>query len=328
MIHNIILLLLLQQTPILSIKQKTIETMGGDDLGSDDEFLAGGVVEDHDDDDLLNYPTAKKESVLKTSTVAVIEEDEDEGDGNKRKRKSNAEEEEEVSPSASSSASKKKKSKKSRSKVLLEAARSIEEESAEQQAAFTWTALLHHHQLKSGKEGDTSNSSSDMNLQPKLQPHHFKTCSPNSTTMEARLRDVIPSMKQLKTWKQTKSPMVLILCISARRAVQVLKDINPFKTRAAKLFAKHMQVSEQEEMLRSQSFGIAVGTPHRLQVLCEKNALQLTHTKLVVLDVHKDAKNFTVCTLPDTAHHCMEFLRDQVLPQLQERPKECKLAFC
>jgi hypothetical protein len=184
---------------------------------------------------------------------------------------------------------------------------------------------VHHNQLQSGKEGSEVD---DTALQPRLQPHHFKACSPKSHTLEARLRDVIPSVKQLKTWKNTKSPMVLVLCLSARRAVQVLKDINSFKVRAAKLFAKHMSVSQQEEMLQSTPFGIAVGTPHRMQVLCEKKALKLTHTKLVVLDAHKDAKNFTVCTMPDTAPHCMGFLKDHVLPQIKDRPKDCKLAFC
>ena len=108
----------------------------------------------------------------------------------------------------------------------------------------------------------------------------------------------------------------------------MLKELAPFKVRAAKLFAKHMQVAQQEQWLRETPFPIAVGTPHRLQVLCEKGALRLNHTKLIVLDAHKDSKNFTVCTLPDTAPHCSEFLREQVLPALNERPKELKLAFC
>lgn len=297
--------------------------MGGDDLGSDDEFLGGGVVVDDDSDNDFKYPTTtKQQSVLKASTVVIVVPDEKE----KNKKRVRGEENEATTSGATASKSKKKKSPH---KVLLEAARSIEEESAEQQAAFTWTALIHNHRMRTGKDGGEISGDDGSSIpKPKLEAHHFKTSSKTSCTFESRLRDCVPSMKQLKTWKHKKSPMVLVVCISARRAVEILKDIKPFKVRAAKLFAKHMQVSQQEEMLNQSPFPMAVGTPHRLQVLCEQKALSLEHTKLIVLDAHKDAKNFTVCTLPDTAPHCMEFLKDHVLPELRKRPKECKLAFC
>ena len=136
-------------------------------------------------------------------------------------------------------------------------------------------------------------------------------------------------MKILKTWKHRHSPLALIICSSARRAVQVLKEIKGFKVKAAKLFAKHLTVEEQTLWLQETAFGIAVGTPHRLNALCHRNkALNLTQTKLIVLDAHADPKGFTVCTLPDTASDCMEFLKEQVLPVLKERPKQLKLAFC
>lgn len=284
--------------------------MGGDDLGSDDEYLSGQVVVDEEDavDD-----APKKKSVLAASTVAVI----DEEDGGKRKRK-NEEQDDQLSPS-----NKKSKTKPSRQKLLLKAGRAMEQESAETQSSFLWTALLHHHQMKSGKDGEEA----ETDLQPKLQASHLLTIKA-SNDFATRLRECLPSMKQLKTWKHTKSPLAIIVCLSARRAVQLLKDMKPLKTRTAKLFAKHLTVQEQTEWLQQTPFGLAVGTPHRLNVLCQSGALKLNATRLIVLDAHQDSKGFTVCTLPDTASHCMEFLKDRFLPALKERPKQIKVAFC
>ena len=293
----------------------------GDDLGDDFDYLSGKVGDDGDGGGYdFAFDDDKEKSALKSSTVAVIDDGDSDAGGKNSKRKRNKESGEEEAVVESS---KKAKQKPSRGKLLVEASRSIETDPAEKQAAFLWTTLVHYHQLKSGKEGEVTDETS---LDPKLQPFHFSASK--NDTMEARLRECMPSKKQLKNWKHKQSPCVIIVCLSARRAVQVLKELKPFKTRAAKLFAKHMQVSEQEQWLRDTAFPIAVGTPHRLQILAEKGALKLSQTKMVVLDAHKDSKSFTVCTLPDTAPHCSEFLREQVLPALKARPKELKLAFC
>lgn len=312
--------------------------MGGDDLASDDEFLTGNVVAEEDDSD-SELETTKK-SVLQASTVAVINDDDD----NNRKRKNVKDDDASDDNDAIVTGNGSKKTKTdnnkeqqpktaSRHKLLLQAGRTIEEESTEKQASFLWTALVHYHKLQTGK--DSTENTEEIVLQPKLQAHHFQKTSAVSTTntMESRLRECIPSMKLLKSWKHRQSPMILIVCLSARRAVQVLGEIKSFKTRVAKLFAKHLSKEQQAEWLKETAFGIAVGTPHRLLALCEFRALSLAYTRAVVLDAHQDAKRFTVCTLPDTAPHCMQFLYQSVLPAMQERvkkrPKEpLKLAFC
>ena len=137
--------------------------------------------------------------------------------------------------------------------------------------------------------------------------------------------------------------MVIIVCISARRAVQILKQLSPLNVRAAKLFAKHMDLDEQITMLRTNSFGIAVGTPNRLLKLIESGdtissdsddsdgpaaasgALSLDGTELLVIDNHEDSKAFTVCTMNDTAPDLMQFLHKAVVPQLRKR-KTLKIA--
>lgn len=140
----------------------------------------------------------------------------------------------------------------------------------------------------------------------------------------------------------TSVPLLLlqvIVCISARRAVAVLKQLASLKVRAAKLFPKNGSVAEQRKQLEQPGIGIAVGTPHRLrQLAAAKNdnnddnadrpsGLSLfDKTQLVVLDCELSHKQFTVFTLPDTAPHCMSLIQESVLPQIKKR-RDCKIAF-
>jgi hypothetical protein len=266
--------------------------MGGDDLESDDEYLVQ-TISDRKTDKL-------DEIQEKTKADDKVEK--------KRKREVTSDEDEvdEVP------------TKKSSAKILIETGRDLQNESPQVQAKFLWTALMHYTQLKGESiEGLT-----------KLEAHNFTTS--NEGTLQTRFKE-IASIKKLKKWKPIGSPMVVVVCVSARRAVAVLKELSSLKVRAAKLFAKHMDVDEQRAMLDTQSFGIAVGTPNRLQALCtaqegsRKASMYLGKTQLVLLDSHANPKGFTVCTLPDTAQDTMDFLREKVLPQLKAR-KDLKIA--
>mmetsp|Transcript_4423 Transcript_4423/g.6305 ORF Transcript_4423/g.6305 Transcript_4423/m.6305 type:complete len:283 (-) Transcript_4423:232-1080(-) len=280
--------------------------MGGDDLGSDDEYL--------------NVTIEEEKSIQKLETLADNIEVEVGNEGplssKKRKRKSKA-------PSLDlnndeDSAVDEVPTKKSSSRVLLEAGRDLENQSADVQATFLWTALKHNLQLRG----------SSLESIPKLKASHFTTSK--ESTLSGRLRSAL-SIKKLKKWKPIGSPMVVVVCVSARRAVAVLKELAGLKVRAAKLFAKHMDVDQQKELLRQSAYGLAVGTPHRLQALCGKDqgeqraALNFEQTQLVLLDSQTNPKGFTVCTLPDTAPDCMHFLSENVLPQLAKR-KDLKIA--
>ena len=120
----------------------------------------------------------------------------------------------------------------------------------------------------------------------------------------------------------------VVICVSARRAVQVLKELAPIKARAAKLFPKNGSISEQLKELADAPFGIAVGTPHRIHGLCrgeDSTALTLRHTQLVVFDSHLNDKQYSVLTLPDTAPSCVEFLVHSVAPELRQR-KDIRMA--
>jgi len=208
--------------------------------------------------------------------------------------------------------------KKSTMKLLINAGRDLQKEATDVQAKFLLTSVKHYLQMK-GKA---------INESIKIEKSHLQISQ--GETMLDRLKNVV-SIKKLKKWKTIGSPMVLIMCISARRAVAVLKELSALKIRAAKLFAKHMSIDQQREMLSGQSFGLAVGTPNRLLALCEEGErgvaeLYLEKTTHVVLDTHVNQKGFTVCTLPDTAPDTMEFIEKRVIPEINKR-KDIKLSF-
>lgn len=94
-------------------------------------------------------------------------------------------------------------------------------------------------------------------------------------------------------------PHVIVCCISATRANNVIKSLSKtFKCPIAKLFSKHFTVEEQRKMLASRHYPICVGTPNRLNKLLELGSLCLSkHTSLLVIDGYKDPKTFTAMSL-------------------------------
>ena len=266
--------------------------MGGDDLDSDDDYLNPSV---HDSaEDKLREKFEREEELSEK----------------KRKRDDENDQDEKVEEPPS---------KKSSMKVLIEAGRDLDKQPADVQAAFMTMSLKHYLQM----QGESIEGLL------KIQPGHFLTSM--ESCIESRLKSVV-AKKKLKGWKPIGSPMVVIVCISARRAVAVLKDLSGLKIRCGKFFAKHLSMEEQKEMLKKQSFAIAVGTPNRLKALCEpehgggKAAMYLGKTNLVLLDSHANQKGFTVCTLPDTAPDTFDFIKERVLPQVIIR-KDIKMAF-
>lgn len=100
-------------------------------------------------------------------------------------------------------------------------------------------------------------------------------------------------------------PVVLILCSSARRAADVIKQISPkLQCFIAKLFAKHFKVTEQVQVLAKQHFPVAVGTPNRIHKLLELGALCLKSTTVILVDTAVDTKNFSILDLPSV---CEDF---------------------
>jgi hypothetical protein len=285
-----------------SSKENVSFNMGGDDIGDDDYLFApvGGDGDSSDDDQEVGVQQKK------SADCVVV----DGGKDSKRKRDQQQDESEDV---VAVSKSKVESSKKPRKGGLLDLGRNLEDATTEKQINFLtkWTETkFYPNQLASSC--NSPSQSTDQNQ--------------NQTSFLERFHSVV-SKKKLKKWND-KSPMVLIVCVSARRAVSLLKELAPSKIRIAKLFAKHMTIEEQETMLHDSTFGIGVGTPHRLLTLAKGSSamLSLKKTQLVILDTYVNPKNYSVYTLPDTAPDTQQFLKEIVQPEMKTR-KDLRIAF-
>lgn len=315
--------------------------MGGDDLESEDEYLDQSwatktdkrlitVVDESTtvpgDAPNTNILTSKKRGTLSTTTTS--DDDDNYNDGG--------------NDDTSEALSKRQKTGTPKN-LLVDAGRGIAEEGTDVQAVFLWTCFTHFRKMddkgqddkKNGDDDDTAHpTTSVINEADKFTQSQFATCRKEPPQQQQkRIYDrsivtflkngAIPSLKRLKKWKHTQSPMVLIMCLSARRAVALLKDLSSLNCRVAKLFAKHMDVEDQVAMLEQNSYGIAVCTPNRCLKLFgdgdAKGALSLESTELVLVDCHEDHKRFTVCTMNDTAPDLMKFIDIAVLPQMRKR---------
>jgi len=98
---------------------------------------------------------------------------------------------------------------------------------------------------------------------------------------------------------------LLIVSSAALRCLDLIKMLKQGtrtlpKGNVAKLFSKHMKESEQASLLAGRGCPAAgVGTPSRLLSLANAGSLNLASSALVLIDGHRDAKDFTVLTHPD-----------------------------
>lgn len=334
--------------------------MGGDDLASDDEFLfEEGIIETSNE-----RGTAISSDDDNSVASGDVDVKRDVPSSKSKKRKAGNDQ-----PSASSTKSKKEKQPTPSSKIMIQAGRGIALDSSDAQAMFIGTVYTHSVKLTAAGAGATGEEEEDTNnnggeeedkpIQPEkflFQPHHFY--APPSTidaitaqkhhsnlSMYLRQSGVLPSLKRLKNWKHNNSPMVIVLTLSARRSVELLQQLSFLKLPVAKLFAKHMSVGDQVDLLNGDGgggkgkksgrcFPIGVGTPGRLLTLLrhgreangKPGALRLNHTELIVIDCHEDSKGFNVTTLKDTVPELMQFMKEGVVGELERRKDRIKVA--
>ena len=263
--------------------------MGGDDLGDDDEYLLAPVVDNNDDEPVVKRPVVSDANDEKSADQQPAA----------KKRK--------VLPNTNNT-----------NQVLIQAGCGIESSSVDEQLSFLQASLKHYSLLAADQGASKVTFSSSLTTKSLV--------SSMKDTLTDRLRDVV-SLKRLKKHRDVRSPAVVIVAQSARRAVAILQELTPLHLRATKLFPKNGDVAQQVTQLRQTPFPLAVGTPHRLVALCAApKGLDLARTQLVVLDAFVSKKQYTVCTLPDTAADTMALLQDHVIPQMKTN-KNLKLAF-
>ena len=127
-------------------------------------------------------------------------------------------------------------------------------------------------------------------------------------------------------------PRCVVISMSALRCcalVQKLRE-NGAPTPVAKLFSKHMKISDQKKLLATTAFDIVIGTPNRLakllsgidtdaskkeDVLENGSALSLSNCELLVIDAtYKDAKKFSILSLKDVTNDLAILFMEHVLP--------------
>ncbi|XP_043720329.1 protein CMSS1 [Telopea speciosissima] len=98
------------------------------------------------------------------------------------------------------------------------------------------------------------------------------------------------------------NPAVIVISTSAIRSLELLRGLRPLTKECcgAKLFAKHMKVDDQVSLLKGR-VNIASGTPSRIKKLIDMDALGLSRLALIVLDMHTDAKGYSLFTLPQVS---------------------------
>lgn len=280
--------------------------MGGDDLGSDDDYVTAplGGVDDYGDDSSVedgdNELNNRQQQIKKRRQT---------GDGD-----INNESEDKNKP-RTTNAIKTKEQRKSKkrggpmqvlgSKIRLESAESKAEILSEFASAEFHAS--HIARLNNKNKYDVHSNIDSVNFMHRL------LC--------------LISKKLLKNKLQQRSPRAVIFCLSARRSVNILKELGPMKLRVAKLFPKQGSIDEQAKQLEMTEYGLAVGTPHRIKELIDRGSLTLKNTQLLGLDTFLNPKNQSVYTLHDTAPFLKSILKDHAQPMCNKGKNDLKIGF-
>lgn len=136
-----------------------------------------------------------------------------------------------------------------------------------------------------------------------LKDSNFLTCNDLTHSLSSYLKEVCPKWAKVQKQHTTKSSVpILIVCSSALRTIDVIKQLTTFKgdAKVIKLFAKHIKVEDQVKVLQKGITHIGVGTPGRLQALIEKEGLTLESLSHLVLDWNwRDVKSRRMADIPE-----------------------------
>ncbi|XP_052087457.1 protein CMSS1-like [Mytilus californianus] len=158
--------------------------------------------------------------------------------------------------------------------------------------------------------------------------HDFYGSSEEDHTPTSYFRSILPKWnKLLKTELKPGSPLVLVLCSSAIRAVELNRELKDFKTescKCAKLFAKHFKLEEQQKFLEKRVCHLGIGTPNRILALLKLKALHPDVIKAVVLDFNwRDVKSKRIIDIPDVKGDLLNLMKDYLIPHINN--SKCKI---
>ncbi|KAL4232677.1 cms1 ribosomal small subunit [Mactra antiquata] len=145
----------------------------------------------------------------------------------------------------------------------------------------------------------------------------------------AYFRSVLPKWKKLKESVTVEgSPVLLVICASALRAVELSRQLNDFKgdkCKCAKLFAKHMKVTEQEKFLKKSVCHMGIGTPNRMLALLKSGYLKLDKMTAIVIDWNwRDVKKRRAVDIPEIKSELTSMFKQYLIPHVQTH-LNCKI---
>ncbi|XP_072300888.1 protein CMSS1 isoform X2 [Eucyclogobius newberryi] len=145
-----------------------------------------------------------------------------------------------------------------------------------------------------------------------LKDSSFLTCNDLTHSLSSYLKQICPKWAKLqKHHTEKSSAVILIVCSSALRTIELIKQLTTFKGEAKvlKLFAKHIKIEEQVKLLQKGITHIGVGTPGRISALIEQEGLHLQSLRYVVLDWNwRDQKLRRMVDIPEIKLDFMNLL--------------------
>uniref|UniRef100_A0A8C4U470 Cms1 ribosomal small subunit homolog n=1 Tax=Falco tinnunculus TaxID=100819 RepID=A0A8C4U470_FALTI len=156
----------------------------------------------------------------------------------------------------------------------------------------------------------------------KLSDSCFLPANDLTHSFSSYLKEICPKWAKLrKNHKEKKSVVMLVICSSALRSLELIKSMTAFKgdCRVLKLFAKHIKIKEQVTMLEKGVFHIGVGTPGRVKALMEQDGLCLNSTKYMILDWNwRDQKLRRMMDIPEIKRETIDLLEMSIIQLCRE----------
>uniref|UniRef100_A0A1A8H8I8 Cms1 ribosomal small subunit homolog n=1 Tax=Nothobranchius korthausae TaxID=1143690 RepID=A0A1A8H8I8_9TELE len=156
----------------------------------------------------------------------------------------------------------------------------------------------------------------------KLQNSCFLSSNDLTHSLSSYLKQVCPKWAKIqKQHTEKSSVVVLIVCSSALRTIELIKQLTAFKgeARVVKLFAKHIKIEEQVKLLQKGVTHIGVGTPGRISALIEKEGLTLEALKYLILDWNwRNQKLRRMGEIPEIKLDLMKLLESGILTACRE----------
>ncbi|XP_031436070.2 protein CMSS1 isoform X1 [Clupea harengus] len=155
-----------------------------------------------------------------------------------------------------------------------------------------------------------------------LQDSSFLTCNDLTHTLSSYMKQVCPKWAKVQKRHTVKQSLViLIACSSALRALELMKQLVAFKGEAKilKLFARHIKVEKQIQLLSNIVAHIGVGTPARITELIQKDGLSLEAVKYLILDWNwRDQKCRRMVDVPEVKVEMFKLLESGILPRCRD----------